>query len=85
MKVPWSPYSQFGTSMMKKPETILQPGLVRRICSAGRRVFAVEWQAPETSPSASFSLSIMTPKVVLSLCRVSLAFSGVMPFFLRSS
>ena len=48
--------------MMKNAETSLVPGAVFRICRAGRRVLAVEWQAPETRPSASPILTIMVPK-----------------------
>ncbi|VWL89780.1 Uncharacterised protein [Collinsella intestinalis] len=48
--------------MIMKAETSLVPGAVFRICRAGRRVSAVEWQAPETRPSASPILTIMVPK-----------------------
>ena len=48
--------------MMKKAETSFVPGAVLRICRAGRSVLAVEWQAPETRPSASPILTIMVPK-----------------------
>ena len=51
-KVPFSPYSQSGTSIKKKEETNLTPGLVFKICKAGLKVLAVEWHAPETTPSA---------------------------------
>ena len=57
--VPSSPYSSLPVHMMKKADTSLVPGAVLRICSAGRRVLAVEWQAPETRPSASPILTIM--------------------------
>ena len=55
-------YSQSGTTMMKKVETSLVPGAVLMICSEGRSVLAVEWQAPETTPSASLFLTIMQAK-----------------------
>ena len=62
----------------------MTPGLVLMICSAGRRVSAVEWMAPETMPSAAFFFIIMVPKNVSSFM-VASAFSGVMPLALRSS
>ena len=55
---PLSPNSQSGTSIKKKPETELIPGLVFNNCKAGRIVLPVEWQAPETAPSASPHLHI---------------------------
>ena len=61
MRVPFSPNSE-SVHMTKKAETSLVPGAVFRICRAGRRVLAVEWQAPETRPSASPILTIMVPK-----------------------
>ena len=60
--VPLSPYSCLSVHITKKAETSLVPGAVLRICSAGRSVLAVEWQAPETRPSASPILTIMVPK-----------------------
>ena len=60
--VPFSPYSVLSVHMMKNAETSLVPGAVFRIWSAGRSVLAVEWQAPETRPSASPILTIMVPK-----------------------
>ena len=79
-KVPLSPNSQSGTHIRKNPDTSLTPGAVFRICSAGRSVSAVAWQAPATIPSASLALTMITPKVSGSLCRISLAFSIVIPF-----
>ena len=58
-RVPSSPYSALSVHMMKKADTSFVPGAVFRICSAGRSVLAVEWQAPETRPSASPILTIM--------------------------
>ena len=62
MSVPSAPYSGVFVHMMKKAETSFVPGAVLRICRAGRSVLAVEWQAPETRPSASPILTIMVPK-----------------------
>ena len=39
----------------------LGSGFVFRICRHGRRVSAVEWHAPDTIPSASPILTIITP------------------------
>ena len=61
-RVPSSPNSDLSVHMMKKAETSLVPGAVFRIWSAGRSVLAVEWQAPETRPSASPIFTIMVPK-----------------------
>ena len=61
--VPFSPYSQFGTSRIKNPETNFTPGAVFKICKDGLRTSAVAWQAPATIPSASFAFTITTPKV----------------------
>ena len=61
IKVPFAPYSQLGTTIRKKADTSLVPGLVFRICRQGRKVSAVEWQAPETIPSASPIFTIITP------------------------
>ena len=77
--VPCSPYSQLGTSRIKKPDTSFTPGAVFKICSAGRRVSAVAWHAPATIPSASFAFTMITPKVMLSVSRIWRAFSGVIP------
>ena len=52
-KVPLCPYSQFGTTIKKNADTSLESGAVLIICKAGLKVLAVEWQAPETTPSAS--------------------------------
>ena len=40
-KVPFAPFSQFGTSRIKKPDTSSVPGVVLRICSDGRSTSAV--------------------------------------------
>ena len=61
-RVPSAPYSGVLVHMMKNAETSLVPGAVFRICRAGRSVLAVEWQAPDTRPSASPILTIMVPK-----------------------
>ena len=53
--------------MTKQEEAVVTPGLVLMICSAGRRVSAVEWIAPETMPSAAFFFIIMVPKTGLVL------------------
>ena len=71
--------------MMKNPETNFAPGAVRKICNAGRNVFAVEWQAPDTRPSAPPVFNTMTPNVVRSFNNASRAASGVMPLALRNS
>ena len=42
-------------------DTSFVPGAVFRIWSAGLKVSDVEWAAPETSPSASFSFTIIIP------------------------
>ena len=59
--VPLSPRSQSGTSIKKNAETNLVPGLVLITCKQGLKVFAVEWQAPDTIPSASPFLIIKQP------------------------
>ena len=61
-KVPFSPYSQFGTHITKKQDTSFVPGAVFNIWSAGLNVSAVEWQAPETNPSAFSHFTIIIPK-----------------------
>ena len=58
MNKPCSPRSQSGTSMRKKPDTEEIPGFILRSWSAGRIVLPVEWQAPDTAPSASPHLHI---------------------------
>ena len=58
---PSSPYALFGHSIRKQEETVLMPGLDLMICSAGRSMSPVEWIAPETRPSASPALTIITP------------------------
>ena len=59
--VPSAPNSGVFVHMTMKAETSFVPGAVFRIWSAGRSVLAVEWQAPETRPSASPILTIMVP------------------------
>ena len=83
-KVPWWPKSQSGTFMTKNELTICAPGAVFRICRAGRSTSPVEWQAPETRPSASPIFTIIMPKYS-SLSISSRACSSVMPFAARSS
>ena len=73
-----------GRHMKKMLETRLQPGTVLMIWSAGRMVCAVLWTAPDTSPSASSSASIMVPTMMES-CSSTAARSGVIPFALRRS
>ena len=53
IKVPSEPNSQSGTTMTKNAETSFVPGAVLMICKDGLSVFAVEWHAPDTTPSAS--------------------------------
>ena len=62
-KVPSSPWSLNWVSMTKKADTSFTPGAVFKICRAGRRVSAVEWQAPATMPSASPAFTMTMPKV----------------------
>ena len=62
ISVPSVPNCGVSVHITKKADTNLVPGAVLRICSAGRSVSAVEWQAPETRPSASPILTIMVPK-----------------------
>ena len=69
----------------KNPDTSFTPGAVFKICNAGRSVSAVAWHAPATIPSASFAFTIITPNVNGSLNKMSLAFSKVIPLFLRVS
>ena len=49
--------------ILEKAETSLVSGAVFKICNAGLKVSAVEWIAPETSPSTleSVSLTINIP------------------------
>ena len=61
-KVPSDPYSQSGTEMMKKADARAASGAVFTIWRAGLRVSEEEWDAPATIPSASSSLTIITPK-----------------------
>ena len=61
ISVPSVPNCGVWVHMMKNAETSLVPGAVLRICRAGRSVSAVEWQAPDTRPSASPILTIMVP------------------------
>ena len=61
--VPFSPKFFIWVSIIKKADTNFTPGAVFNICSAGRRVSAVEWQAPATMPSASLFFTITIPKV----------------------
>ena len=81
---PSSPYWASFISIRKQEETVLMPGFGLMICSAGRSMSPVEWIAPETSPSASPTLTIMTPKYIGSLTSLA-ASSSVMPFALRGS
>ena len=60
-KVPFAPYSQSGTTIRKNADTSFVPGFVFRICRHGLSVSAVEWHAPDTIPSASPILTIITP------------------------
>ena len=53
IKVPFSPYSQFGTTITKNADTNFVLGAVFKICKAGLKVSDVECAAPETNPSAS--------------------------------
>ena len=52
--------------MIKLEETVEMPGAVLITCKPGRKVLAVEWQAPETKPSASPALRIKAPNIVRS-------------------
>src|SRR5450755_2338388 len=52
-----------GRHMKKIDDTRRLPGLVPRICKAGRTVAAVVWAAPATMPSTSPCWSIMMPTV----------------------
>ena len=61
INVPFAPYSQFGTTIMKNADTNLVPGAVFNICSAGLNVSDVECAAPDTSPSASSNFTIIIP------------------------
>ena len=62
----------------------LRAGSGLQICRAGRSTSPVEWQAPETRPSASPIFTIIMPKYS-SLSISSRACSSVMPFAARSS
>ena len=50
--------------MKNTDDTRRLPGLVPRICSAGRTVAAVEWTAPATMPSTSPCWSIIVPTMI---------------------
>ena len=86
MNVPFSPYSQSGTHITKNADTSFVPGFVFNIWSAGLKVFAVEWAAPDTKPSAFkfSSFSIIIPKYIGSFNNSS-ACSKVIPLFFLSS
>ena len=70
--------------MKNTDDTRRLPGLVPRICSAGRTVAAVVWTAPATMPSTSPCWSIMVPTMIGS-ARCSRATSSVQPWCRRSS
>ena len=70
--------------MKKIEDTSRLPGLVPRICSAGRTVAAVVCAAPQTRPSTSPWLSIMVPTVIES-ARCSRATASLQPLCRRSS
>ena len=57
INVPLEPYSQFGTTIKKNAETSFTCSFVFNICKAGLKVFDVEWQAPDTVPSALLVLT----------------------------
>ena len=86
INVPFSPYSQFGTTITKNADTSFVPSAVFNIWSAGLKVSAVEWTAPDTRPSASvfWSFNISIPKYTGSFTR-TFAFSIVIPFFCLNS
>ena len=84
MNVPFWPYSQSGTTITKNELASFTPGAVFKICRQGRNTSPVEWQAPDTMPSASPHFTIMTPKYRTSEILAS-ASSGVIPLCLRSS
>ena len=58
---PSCPRSRLWQFTRKLDETMLTPGLVLMICSAGRSMSPVVCTAPETSPSASSCLTISMP------------------------
>ena len=61
--VRWEQQRTLSRSSMKKTdEAILNPGAILINCSAGRIVFAVEWHAPLTIPSAMPLSIIIVPK-----------------------
>ena len=82
--MPFFPYSGACVSNSIAPETVVMPGVVLMIWSAGRNTSPVVLRAPANCPSASLFLMIRHPKY--KGLRTNLrASSIVIPFFLRNS
>ncbi len=81
---PLDPNSQLGTIIIKALDTTPIPGAVLTIWNAGRNTSPVAVTAPATIPSTSLFFTIKVPYHI-GFFTNSLAFSIVIPLFLRTS